>query len=104
MTRSSRKTAQAASSRYLTPRRHPLIRARLVPPETRQPPFDKAGEQRGAERQSHIVEVVIRVVNLAGARAVAVADLDVRAGNPFEHVREILGGHRYRPAPVDVLL
>jgi hypothetical protein len=53
----------------------------------------QSGEEARAERQDSVVEIVSGVVDLAGTRLIAIADADVSAGPPIEHVREIFRGH-----------
>src|ERR1700676_3176711 len=71
---------------------------------SREAPLDQPDKQRGAERQSRIVEIIARIVHFAAALAVAVADLDVGAGNALEHVGEILRRHDEPGLAVDVVV
>src|ERR1700720_2723470 len=50
-------------------------------------------EEGGAVGRGGVVEIIAGVVDFAATLAVAVADLDVGAGNPLEHVGEILRRH-----------
>src|SRR5687768_14812873 len=51
-------------------------------------------EKCGAERQRVVIEVVAGVVDLAAAlHAGAVADVDVAARHPLEHVGEVFRAH-----------